>query len=75
MPAVALLPPPLEKWRLIHHPSPTPAGEETEALAPVLARLDQVLVAYETVAWAWDAAGARAYSKKDGSPQVILKGY
>ena len=40
-------------------PSP-PAGVETEALAPVLARLDQVLAAYETVTWAWDAAGARA---------------
>lgn len=40
-------------------PSP-PAGEETEALAAVLARLDQVLTAYGTVAWAWDAASTQA---------------
>ena len=26
----------------------------------MLARLDQVLAAYATVTWAWDAAGARA---------------
>lgn len=39
---------------------PRPAGEETKALAAMLARLDQVLTAYGTVAWSWDAASARA---------------